>query len=1773
MKTSQAQLFPRQVLWALFLTLVCCGYQVVKASAFTVPTIIAPNGATTGPTQISNAVGTTATSAPSTVTVVSTPANVVVNTNDTGRGSLRDALDFANARSGTQISFNIPRTDPNFDGKTFLIQPRSALPFITADGTKINAASQKTFTGDTNTGGPVVVLSGAASPEASGLEMRASRCLVRGLVINGWSTGVQLGEFQTDESESLPSLFRGNVVESCLVGTNATGNAAVPNSVGLRVYNCTQSRIGGTQSGARNLISGNTGKGLCLYADEGQDAAANGNLVQGNYIGTDKSGNFALPNGADGISCGTAGNVIGGAQGGAGNLISGNGGNGIFDYSDDGGTIIQGNTIGTNRAGTAALANGNYGVLLITKEGTIGGAEPGAGNLISGNGSNGIFLFRLSKSVIQGNKIGTDRAGNYTISNSENGILVSSSENTRIGGTQSGAGNLISGNKNHGIFLARLSKSVIQGNKIGTDHNGSYAISNSENGILDLGSEDTRIGGTQSGAGNLISGNKNHGIFVSDLSKSVIQGNKIGTDHNGSYAISNSENGILVLSCEDTRIGGTQSGAGNLISGNGSDGIFLAGSRSRVQGNKIGTDASGDGAIGNASAGIVTSDFAATIGFSGAQTTAGAGNRIVFNRTHGVRVFDSSVSIRGNAIFRNGRLGIDLGGGDENANDTTANDKQDTDSGPNELQNFPVIQKVNTASNRTTLSGLLEGRPGHTFVLDFYRTLRAEVGGNVEGEVWVGSQAITTNSSGAKTFRFAFNGEFPGQFFTATASDTSLLAENRVPTSEFSAVPVAISEFSPTSGPVGTTVTISGINFSDASHVRFNNLSAGARGTGFFVDSPTQIRALVPIGATTGRISLTTPAGTAVSADNFSVTLRPPNDDFANAQTLAGELGTVRGTSIGATREMSEPPHTSTASAHSIWYRWTAPGAGTATFSTENSDFDTVLAVYSGNSLQNLKPIASDDDSGSGTTSRVAFVAVANRTYFIAVAGSRSAVGSVTVNWALASAAPENDDLINAQLLRGVAGSVTGTNIGATFQDEEWYHAQKPPTQTIWYRWQAPSLSPGSPSIGSATFNTSNSNFDTILAIYTGPPAANNFAKITHGPANDEGGENGSSSVTFEVKDSQNYFIAVDGAQNEAGTLALNWNFSTTRPATKRWSNPKGGNWNKASNWEDSVVPGPTDIVAIDLAGTYTVNLDVNATVAGFLLGGDSGQQTFAFNGGGQRTFLINGGASITRNGVFNLGAGTLTTNANFSVTGVWNWSGGTIRGHETRFINPGGVLNISGPATKFLAQGSISNLGRTFWSGNGSIIGGNGVFFDNSALFEVQSDATFGWDGVGQNPNFFNNRGATFLKTAGATSAATVFNGVAFSNDGKTEIQKGVLALKGGGVAFGRFVIAENARINFGSDYFFDKEASSIEGAGFARILDGTTAINIPVEARNVELAQTGVLDGANTLSTTDTFDWTGGTMTGKGATNIQSGALNIRGTLSKALAGRTLNNGGSANWENGVRVVGGSQAVINNKNAATFNAGSGATLDYSGTGPVSTFNNAGALNLGDVSNPISAARITNSATRATNSGGASFGIFNIYGNYNQSASGILNLDIGGKTPGTQYDQLKINGAAGFAGALDVTFTYTPADGDRFTVVSYNSRTGNFLIRVRNLPSDVVLRPEYTSNSLVLVVERGVGPFISGRVTDKAGNPLAGAQVRRSHSSGAMVSVVSNSEGFYRFESVPSGTYAVGPVFPGWIFNYATVSVSETQSALQVDFVGTQLSFKSSKASSATRF
>jgi hypothetical protein len=504
------------------------------------------------------------------------------------------------------------------------------------------------------------------------------------------------------------------------------------------------------------------------------------NQIEGNFIGTDVTGATSRPNGRAGIVVdGSSNNVIGATTPASRNLISGNSENGVLldgDGISGTGNVVRGNLIGTTADGISKLGNSGGGVTVGVSSGnTIGGTDAAARNIISGN-QTGVYLCCVysNDNIVQGNYIGTDVSGTLKLENSLAGVTIAGSRN-RIGGPGIGARNVISGN-GYGVGVDGTGN-IVQGNLIGTDVTGGAVIGNASHGVA-VGDPGNTIGGSSQSEGNVISGNY-VGVGLSGDCHSphnnLVQGNLIGTDGTGLVRLGNHFGVELRCTSSDT-IGGLVPGARNVISGN-DIGIKIASesTANNVQGNLIGLGVDGRTAVGNISGIEFDMAYGNTIG----GTATGAGNKIAFNFRDGVSVFDVwSVrnGIRGNSIYSNGELGINLWFAGALANDTG-----DSDAGANDLQNFPILTSVSQTGGLTAIAGTLNGAANANFHIDLYYSRGCDPTGHGEGEMYIGSIQATTNNNGDASFNSSFPMAIPpGTVVTATATDAS---DN---TSEFS---------------------------------------------------------------------------------------------------------------------------------------------------------------------------------------------------------------------------------------------------------------------------------------------------------------------------------------------------------------------------------------------------------------------------------------------------------------------------------------------------------------------------------------------------------------------------------------------------------------------------------------------------------------------------------------------------------------------------------------------------------------------------------------------------------------------------------------------------------------------------------------------------------------------------------------------------------------------------------------------------------------------------
>ena len=664
--------------------------------------------------------------------------------------------------------------------------------------------------------------------------LSASGNINHGIYINGapgnFIGGVNPGEGNTISSNQRNGIhlegtdISGNKIEGNLIGTNSLGIAPLGNNQGVHIDG-SGITVGGTSSGSRNIISGNN-VGILM----GEQSS--NNTIQGNYIGTDPSGTSAVQNMYQGIAIeGAKENLVGGTTPEARNLISGNGTYGIFINNWSGnqevcfGNIIKGNFIGLNAAGNEGLGNGDDGIRIDARDNIIGGLDAGSGNVISGN-KRGILIIsdKSTGNVVQGNLIGANADGSEAVGNLEEGIRIEDGAKNNIVGPN----NIISGNTQTGV---RISGTGTEGNKvignlIGTEKSGKLPLPNGEGINVGPEAKNTQLGGESEGTGNIIAFNTWSGFLLGG-SNNFIEGNEI---------FKNNGNAIDLVGSNNI-IGGSQPGSRNYIYGNGNGiNSYPQADSNRIEGNYIGLDRSGkqsesdvmDGVgvggsdnlilknivVGHKSNGILISRWASEtspnpnpipqrnlvegniVGMNGSLTekmpnghgvsiNTGVNTKIVRNIIagnlyNGISMGDqffeegdpyqhsNGTLISENSIYDNGQLGIDL-----NMDWVTENDDGDTDTGPNNLQNFPVIDNLNFTSNSVSISGHLNSLAYKEYTLEFFASKVAENTGYGEGRTYLGSEIVSTTNSSNVNFAVTFPRSTGwGDVITATATDS-----------------------------------------------------------------------------------------------------------------------------------------------------------------------------------------------------------------------------------------------------------------------------------------------------------------------------------------------------------------------------------------------------------------------------------------------------------------------------------------------------------------------------------------------------------------------------------------------------------------------------------------------------------------------------------------------------------------------------------------------------------------------------------------------------------------------------------------------------------------------------------------------------------------------------------------------------------------------------------------------------------------------------------------
>lgn len=807
----------------------------------------------------------------------------VTNTNDSGAGSLREALTSANSSVGADnVYFNIPLTDPGYNAitGTWIIALQTTLPLISTGYVNIDATTQQSNQGNTNLHGYEIILLRNGTMDYP-LAFVSPGNTFKGFIVQGFTYGLMIynstatgntitqnyfgTNFSATAAAAQPNTHgiafaggasgntvsnniisgntltgiaitgsSGNIMKSNRIGTDSTGVFAIPNNYGIGIQDASSNIIGSLAPGEFNLISGNTTAGIVI-----DGLTSTGNQVFGNRVGTDINGTTSISNESGIILSYASHTIIGGTTYRHRNIISGNSGNGIvLNGTGTQQNLVKGNFIGTDISGMAPLSNySGISILSNANSNTIGGLTVPERNIISGNFEMGVYIessdsnvlinnffgpdstglnaFKIAgdsmlqgngvefntvskynilggytaaeRNLISGNRlygmvyygncnhnstignyIGTDVSGNAPLPNAT-GICVDggSNHNPIIN-------NVLSGNYSYGIFIVTTGTyyNVMKGNILGLNAAGTDTLPNDAGLLIGGGTKYNVIGGSAAGEKNIFSGNRFGGIEIADVGTcyNLIRGNYIGTDKSGMLPKPNLYGVSMVSGCSANTLDS------NVISGNRQGGVLIYenADSNNVTRNYIGTGSDSTIALGNGVAGVVLWNGASYNKIGGNEQ----GNVIAYNDSCGIVVKDDNAlynTISGNNIYQNHRMGIDLFPMGPNANDAG-----DTDSGPNEGMNYPLIQHAAYGADNGTawIYGILDTQMPGSAVIELFRALPdTGIINQGEGQQWLGQTLCDASGN----WMFFASGLQEGMLVTTTA--TSVDGN----TSEFSA--------------------------------------------------------------------------------------------------------------------------------------------------------------------------------------------------------------------------------------------------------------------------------------------------------------------------------------------------------------------------------------------------------------------------------------------------------------------------------------------------------------------------------------------------------------------------------------------------------------------------------------------------------------------------------------------------------------------------------------------------------------------------------------------------------------------------------------------------------------------------------------------------------------------------------------------------------------------------------------------------------------------------
>ena len=431
------------------------------------------------------------------------------------------------------------------------------------------------------------------------------------------------------------------------------------------------------------------------------------------------------------------------------------------------------------------------------------------------------------------------------------------------------------------------------------------------------------------------------------------------------------------------------------------------------------------------------------------------------------------------------------------------------------------------------------------------------------------------------------------------------------------------------------------------------------------------------------------------------------------------------------------------------------------------------------------------------------------------------------------------------------------------------------------------------------------------------------------------------------------------------GLLLVGWSL-TTRAATVTWKAAVSGNWSDGTKWSTGTPPGAADTAVIDIGGTYTVTVNVAATVAGLTLNAPSGQVTLDLS---SASFVLNGpGAANANSQVRLLPSGILDGTGDLAIQGRFEWPAGQIQGAGKLTFLPGSLVNVTPGGQHTLRDRRVINGSTVNWTSVGPDYVGFGAVWENQAGATLDLKGaiqTIFWGGV---PASFQNAG-TLIKSAGTGAASFDFQVV---NVGSVTVNTGILNLRQGGTIGGNWNVAAGATVGFAGGVFANAPTTTFAGTGRYLISGGTYNVAVPqTTGVYVELGTSGVLQGPADLVLTGQFDWTAGQIEGAGRLTFDPTALvSVLPGGPHTLRDRRVVNGAAVDWTSPGPDYVGFGAIWNNQAGSVLDLKNAAQIYYWGGVPASFENLGTVVKSGGVGVAYFDFTVQNQSTFAVNSG-----------------------------------------------------------------------------------------------------------------------------------------------------------------------------------------------------------